>query len=248
MTIERYYIYRTTRNVVYARSRDGRCGGARGGGIPAAADSRRARGPQPAGRRAVHRAQRRILVRSGDGTGLAADDEVHVLPPPAHPARGGRADQADPGRQGLYEPAEGRPRQQVPRLDRLHRRRRQRTRSSARLATIQPHGAHGMPAASTAARRPRVAPGGTGGRIRQWQPTQIEPLSASRLLPTISLRSGGPPSRSDAVRHGSRSRLAMPRSQERTKVVMKASRPVPAYPMSMDQPVLLTIPMGRPAP
>ena len=42
--------------------------------------------------------------------------------------------------------------------------------------------------------------------------------------------------------------LAMPRSQDSTKVLMKASRPVAAYPRSMLQPVLLTIPIGSPAP
>ena len=100
---------------------------------------------------------------------------------------------------------------------------------------------------SAAARSPLVAPGGTGGRIRQWQPTQMEPESATRLLPTISVRSGDTPSRSQAVRKGSGAGLAMPRSQDSTKVPMKASRPVAAYPRSMLQPVLLTIPIGSPA-
>ena len=81
---------------------------------------------------------------------------------------------------------------------------------------------------SAAARRPVVAPGGTGGRIRQWQPTQIEPESATRLLPTIRVRSADTPSRSQAVRNGSGAGLAMPRSQDSTYVPMNASRPVAA--------------------
>ena len=81
---------------------------------------------------------------------------------------------------------------------------------------------------SAAARRPLVAPGGTGGRIRQWQPTQIEPESATRLLPTMRVRSGHTPSRSQAVRNGSGAGLAMPRSQDSTNVPMNASRPVAA--------------------
>src|SRR6516165_1901360 len=105
----------------------------------------------------------------------------------------------------------------------------------------------GTPARSAAARRPRVAPGGTGGRIRQWQPTQIAPESASRLLPTISARPGGTPSRSQASRKGWGSGLATPMSQDSTKVPMNASRPVAAYPSGMLQPVLLTIPIGSPA-
>jgi hypothetical protein len=71
--------------------------------------------------------------------------------------------------------------------------------------------------------------------MRQWQPTQMEPESATRVLPTISVRSGETPSRSQAVRNGSGAGLAMPRSQGRTKVLMKASRPVAAYPRSMLQ-------------
>ena len=94
----------------------------------------------------------------------------------------------------------------------------------------------GIPAVSAAARSPLVAPGGTGGSIRQWQPTQIEPESASRLLPTISVRSGETPSRSHAIRKGSGAGLAMPRSQESTNVWMKPSSPVAAYPLSMLQP------------
>src|SRR5258708_27746923 len=104
-----------------------------------------------------------------------------------------------------------------------------------------------MSATSAAARRPLVAPGGTGGRIRQWQPMQIEPESASRLLPTISVRSGDTSSRSQAVRKGSGAGFATPRSQESTNVDMKASMPVAAYPASIDQPVLLTIAIGIPA-
>src|SRR5712691_7894778 len=110
------------------------------------------------------------------------------------------------------------------------------------------HSGQGILAASAAARSPLVAPGGTGGRIRQWQPTQIEPESASRLLPTMRERSGETPSRSHAVRKSSGAGLAMPRSQERTNVWMKASSPVAAYPALMFQPVLLTIAIGIPAP
>src|SRR5262249_31262388 len=98
-----------------------------------------------------------------------------------------------------------------------------------------------------AARRPLVAPGGTGGSIRQWQPTQIEPESASLLLPTISVRSGCTSSRWHASRNGSGAGLATPMSQESTNVEMNASSPVAAYPASIDHPVLLTIAIGIPA-
>jgi hypothetical protein len=40
----------------------------------------------------------------------------------------------------------------------------------------------------------------------------------------------------------------MPRSQDSTKVWMNASSPVAAYPLLIDQPVLLTIAIGMPAP
>ncbi len=60
--------------------------------------------------------------------------------------------------------------------------------------------ARGIPAVSAVARRPGVVP---GGRIRQRQPTQMEPESASRLLPAISVRSGETPSCSHAIRKGS---------------------------------------------
>jgi hypothetical protein len=75
---------------------------------------------------------------------------------------------------------------------------------------------------------PSTILGGTGCKIRQWQPTQIEPESASRLLPTISVRSGEAPSRSHAIRNGSGAGLAIPRSQDSTNVEMNASRPVAA--------------------
>src|ERR1022692_172858 len=124
-----------------------------------------------------------------------------------------------------------------------------RSRADGRLCRTPGRDCAGLrPAAATATQSPRVAPGGTGGRIRQWQPTQIEPESASRLLPTISVRSGETPRRSQAVRNGSGAGLATPRSQDRTKTETKASRPVAAYPASMLQPVLLTIAIGIPAP
>src|SRR5215472_6562788 len=74
----------------------------------------------------------------------------------------------------------------------------------------------------------------------------MEPESASLLLPTIRVRSGSTSSRSHAVRNGSGAGLATPRSHDSTNVDTNASRPVAAYPASMDQPVLLTIAIGMP--
>src|SRR5689334_5784493 len=76
---------------------------------------------------------------------------------------------------------------------------------------------------------------------------QIEPESASLLLPTMRVLSGATFSRSHAVKNGSGAGFATPRSQESTNVATKASMPVAAYPASMDQPVLLTIAIGMPA-
>src|SRR5258707_568371 len=78
---------------IYARWRDGRRDRARRGGLPVAADPRRARRSAPARDGSVRGSAWRVLVRPGDAGGGPGHVQVDVLPPPADLARGGRRHQ-----------------------------------------------------------------------------------------------------------------------------------------------------------
>src|SRR5216683_2628513 len=69
---------------------------------------------------------RRVMVHAGHAGGRARAEQVDLLPPSAHPARGRARHQADPGREGLRPTAQAGRRPPLPRPARLDPQRRHR--------------------------------------------------------------------------------------------------------------------------